>query len=155
MNYKIYEQESDPINNQINNVKQAEIMISDLDSLSRKYNRYRDDSSHQKTLQEKNIRYDSRYGKYDVLDRIQAQYRAQHPIDPYEELIESKNLEICDLKKEISDLKQKLVDTSLSYNSKIERLRQDHRRELHIQHKKIMEKLKMREQNSEYDKIDK
>jgi hypothetical protein len=124
----------DPINDQIDDLKQTETMIDNLGALSKKYNLYRDNSSRQISDREKNIRHDSRYGKYDEIDN-------RH-VDPYEELIMTKNIEIDDLKNEILVLKQKFVDISLLYNSKIECLRQDHRKELHSQHKKFMERLK-------------
>jgi len=141
MSYKTKtNQWTDPINDQINDLKQTETMIDNLGALSKKYNMYRDNSSRQILDREKNIRYDSRYGKYDEIDNKHAQEKLN--ADPYEELIMTKNIEIDDLKNEILVLKQKFVDISLLYNSKIECLRQDHRKELHSQHKKFMERLK-------------
>lgn len=140
----------DPNNNQIDDVKRDESMIDNLDALTKKYNRYQNTSLQQKSNREQNMRYDSRYGKHNEIDNRYQQER-EHPIDPYEELIESKNIEIDDLKHEITKLKQKFVDMSITYNSKIDRLRQDHRKELHSQHKKFMERIKTCNQNEQSD----
>ena len=61
---------------------------------------------------------------------------------PYIDLVESKNKIIDDLKNDIKKLKQELIDMSVNYNSKIEQLRIEHKRELNIQHHEYMKKIK-------------
>ena len=62
--------------------------------------------------------------------------------DPYIELIESKDVIIKELRSQIDELKQELVDVCILYNDKIEFLRFDHRKELHTLHKQYLKQLK-------------
>lgn len=161
MSYKAFEnvEPRDPVHMQITDINRHEMLVDDLDSLSRKYNRYNDASSRQKResdrQKERNSRFDSRYGKYDQSDMIENLENEQY-VDPYEELIESKNITIDELKHENAHLKQKLVDLSILYNSKLDNLRQEHRISLHQQHKKFIEKIKScrRIDNSDASNLD-
>ena len=55
-------------------------------------------------------------------------------------MIDAKNLIINDLKKEILKFKQNLVDLTIVYNTKIEQLKQEHKKELYHQYMEFMKK---------------
>ena len=107
---------------QINDINQSEMIINDLDTLEKKYNRYNN------SLIQKN------------LPTVYKSKNTIKNIDPYDELIQSKNVIIDDLKQENIRLKQEHVDLSIMYNNKIDIMRQQHRKELHNQYKEFVKR---------------
>jgi hypothetical protein len=81
-----------------------ETVLEDLERLSKKYKRYHQEHMH------------------------------QNQKDPFFELLESKDEQINSLHKKLEILKQQLIDTTIIYNTKIEELRSEHRRELQRLH---------------------
>ena len=107
---------------QINDINQSEMIINDLDTLEKKYNRYNN------SLIQKNL--PTVYKSKNIIKNT----------DPYDELIQSKNVIIDDLKKENIRLKQEHIDLSIIYNNKIDMMRQQHRKELHNQYKEFVKR---------------
>ena len=133
--------------NQINDINRDEDVLNDLDMLVKKYGRYQSDK---RSYINQNIKSNVmvKYGKpneHGVVPVIDVSHVTETEdekyVDPYTELIESKNDTINDLKQEIGKLKQKITDLTILYNTKIEQLRQEHMRELHNQHKEFMKKI--------------
>jgi hypothetical protein len=106
----------DPLQ-QIEKEKNNEIMIGNLERLSKKYQRY--NQEHINIQKEPN----------------------GHAKDSFVELIETKDDLINSLQNEINMLKQQLVDTTIIYNTKIEQLRSEHTQELHRLHISFAERL--------------
>jgi hypothetical protein len=62
--------------------------------------------------------------------------------DPYDQLIETKDILIEDLKKEIIRLDRELVDRTIVYNEKIEQQRFEHKKELQKLRREYVKKIK-------------
>ena len=74
--------------------------------------------------------------------------------DPYAEIINSKDVMIEDLKKQLQKSGQDLIDLTLLYNNKIESLRIEHKKELCILRSEYMKKLKdCKPHNQENDEL--
>jgi len=62
--------------------------------------------------------------------------------DPYDQLMETKDVLIEDLKKEIIRLDRELVDLTIIYNEKIEQQRFEHKKELQKLRREYVKKIK-------------
>lgn len=101
----------DPIQ-QIEDEKHSEIASINLDHLTKKYNRYK------------------------------QEFTKEISTDPLYEVIKSKDTIIDDLTKRIESLEKQLVDTTILYNTKIEQLRMEHKNELRRQHAEFVKRSK-------------
>ena len=142
---------------QINEIDRQESAQTDLDILLKKYNQYDKNITTTTTTTttttsqgESNIVVE--YGKpdqYNIVPLVSIHHRSDqqnnvNENDPFDsmmdEMIDAKNLIINDQKKEILKLKQNLVDLTLVYNTKIEQLKQEHKKELYYQYMEFMKR---------------
>lgn len=128
---------------QINEIERQESAQTDLDMLLKKYIQY--DKNIPVTDQGNVV---VKYGnpdQYNIAPLISIHHRSDKKNDkndPFDsmidEMISAKNLIIDDQKKEILKLKRELVDLTLIYNTKIEQLKQEHKKELYNQYMEYM-----------------
>lgn len=108
-------------NNNINNINDTpaqqltdiiaeDDLIVDLDRLTKKYMRYQEDTYHDTKL------------------------------DEYSRLLRDKDMSIEDLKKENAQMRQKLIDLAIMYNTKIDELKLTHKRDLRRMHIEFVKK---------------
>lgn len=98
---------------QIMDVKKEEELLGDLDMLSEKYRRF----------QKENI-------NTIINDNTE-----------YGELLKEKDFIINDLKNENKELRQKIIDITILYNTKIENIKTEHKKELYRIHSEFVERL--------------
>lgn len=78
------------------------------------------------------------------LDSLTKKYQQSQNVrnDPYDQLIETKDVLIENLKKEIIRLDRELVDRTIIYNEKIEQQRFEHKKELQKLRRECVKKIK-------------
>lgn len=85
-------------------------LIVDLDRLTKKYMRYQEETYHDTKL------------------------------DEYSRLLKDKDMTIEDMKKENAQMRQKLIDLAIMYNTKIDELKLEHKRDLRRMHMEFVKK---------------
>jgi hypothetical protein len=138
-----------------NELKQNDLVSDDIDLLIKKYDRYKNKRNNKNNETETIVQY-GKPNEFNVAPVISVSHSSdtnRNDIcnDPYLELLESKNDTINDLQQEITKLKQKIVDLTRIYNTKIEYLYQEHQRELHKQYQEFMKKKGIKNETTNLD----
>lgn len=102
-------------NTQYQEIKNEEDILNNFNIVSKKYQQYQNNQSNQTNRNTNNL---------------------------YNEIINSKEVIINDLKIDINNLNQKLINLTFLYNDKIEQLRIEQKKELYLLHAEYIKKIR-------------
>lgn len=80
-------------------------------------------------------------GDLNRLSQKYKRYQNENNNNDYNEIIREKDFVINDLKREIDELKQKNIDITILYNTKIENIKTEHKKELYRIHSEFANRL--------------